>query len=51
VHLSSVSGRIELQDVGFRYGTRSVTRDISLAIEPGEMIASSVTAVPARARS
>ena len=38
VHLSSVSGRIELQDVGFRYGTRSVTRDISLAIEPGEMI-------------
>ncbi|MFT3849980.1 MAG: ABC transporter ATP-binding protein [Propionivibrio sp.] len=38
VHLPSVSGRIELRDVGFRYGTRSVTRDISLAIEPGEMI-------------
>ena len=38
VHLPTVSGRIELRDVGFRYGTRSVTRDISLTIEPGEMI-------------
>ncbi len=38
VHLPTVTGRIELQDVGFRYGTRSVTRDISLAIEPGEMV-------------
>jgi len=38
VHLPAVTGRIELRDVGFRYGTRSVTRDISLTIEPGEMI-------------
>ena len=38
VHLPSVSGRIELHGVGFRYGTRSVTRDISIKIEPGEMI-------------
>ena len=38
VHLPAVTGRIELQDVGFRYGTRSVTRDVSLTIEPGEMI-------------
>ena len=38
IHLPSVTGRIELRDVGFRYGTRSVTRDISLTIEPGEMI-------------
>ena len=38
VHLPAVAGRIELRDVGFRYGTRSVTRDISLAIEPGEMV-------------
>jgi ATP-binding cassette subfamily B protein len=38
VHLANVTGRIELRDVGFRYGTRSVTRDISLTIEPGEMI-------------
>jgi len=38
VHLPAVTGRIELANVGFRYGTRSVTRDISLKIEPGEMI-------------
>ena len=38
VHLPTVTGRIELRDVGFRYGTRSVTRDVSLTIEPGEMI-------------
>ncbi len=38
VHLPSVTGRIELRNVGFRYGTRSVTRDISINIEPGEMI-------------
>jgi len=38
VHLPAVAGRIELRNVGFRYGTRSVTRDISLTIEPGEMV-------------
>ncbi len=38
VHLPSVTGRIELRGVGFRYGTRSVTRDISVTIEPGEMV-------------
>ncbi len=38
VHLPVVEGRIELRGVGFRYGTRSVTRDISMVIEPGEMI-------------
>ena len=38
VHLPSVTGRIELRGVGFRYGTRSVTRDISIVIEPGEMV-------------
>lgn len=38
VHLPVVKGRIELRSVGFRYGTRSVTRDISMTIEPGEMI-------------
>ncbi|MDR0577438.1 MAG: ATP-binding cassette domain-containing protein [Candidatus Accumulibacter sp.] len=37
-HLSRVEGRIELRGVGFRYGTRSVARGVSLAIEPGEMI-------------
>jgi ATP-binding cassette subfamily B protein len=38
VHLPTVTGRIELRGVGFRYGTRSVTRDISVTIEPGEMV-------------
>ncbi|MDQ3186062.1 MAG: ABC transporter transmembrane domain-containing protein [Pseudomonadota bacterium] len=38
VHLPVTEGRIELRSVGFRYGTRSVTRDISITIEPGEMI-------------
>jgi len=38
VHLPAVSGHIELRNVGFRYGTRSVTRDISIDIAPGEMI-------------
>lgn len=38
VHLPTIKGRIELRNVGFRYGTRSVTRDLSLVIEPGEMI-------------
>ena len=38
VHLEKVTGHIELRNVGFRYGTRSVTRDISINIEPGEMI-------------
>ena len=38
VHLTDVKGRIELRDIGFRYGTRAVTRGMTLAIEPGEMI-------------
>ncbi len=38
VHLPRISGAIELRDVGFRYGNRSVIRDLSLKIEPGEMI-------------
>jgi ATP-binding cassette subfamily B protein len=38
VHLQNVSGRIELRDVGFRYGNRSVMRGINLTIAPGEMI-------------
>lgn len=38
VHLPTIKGHIELRNVGFRYGTRNVTRDISLVIEPGEMI-------------
>jgi len=38
VHLAKVSGRIELKQAGFRYGTRAVTRDVDLVIQPGEMI-------------
>ncbi|MFM2034823.1 MAG: hypothetical protein RL459_88 [Pseudomonadota bacterium] len=33
-----LQGRIEMRDLGFRYGSRSVIRGLSLAIEPGEMI-------------
>ena len=38
VHLPQISGRIELRDVGFRYGNRAVSRGVSLDIQPGEMI-------------
>ena len=38
VHLEHVQGEIELRDIGFRYGNRSVIRNLSLAIRPGEMI-------------
>jgi ATP-binding cassette subfamily B protein len=38
VHLAEVKGGIELRNVGFRYGNRSVTRGIDLTIAPGEMI-------------
>lgn len=38
IRLSTIKGQIELQHVGFRYGSRRVTEDINLIIEPGEMI-------------
>jgi ATP-binding cassette subfamily B protein len=38
VHLSKVTGLLELKKASFRYGTRSVTRDVDLVIKPGEMI-------------
>ncbi len=38
VTLASVSGRIALREVGFRYGSRHVLRNINLDIAPGEMI-------------
>jgi ATP-binding cassette, subfamily B, bacterial len=38
VPLAQVSGRIELRDVGFRYGNRAVIQGVSLDIAPGEMI-------------
>jgi ATP-binding cassette subfamily B protein len=36
--IEHVKGRIELRNVGFRYGNRSVMRGINLDIAPGEMI-------------
>jgi ATP-binding cassette subfamily B protein len=38
VHLKHVSGAIELQNVCFRYGTRTILQDVNLTIAPGEMI-------------
>lgn len=38
VHIEQVKGHIELRNVGFRYGNRSVVRGINLNIMPGEMI-------------
>jgi len=38
IKLTKVEGLIELSNVGFRYGNRSVTRGINLKIAPGEMI-------------
>jgi ATP-binding cassette, subfamily B, bacterial len=38
VPLTNAKGRIEMRDIGFRYGNRSVIRGLSLNIEPGEMI-------------
>ena len=38
VHPGRLRGKIELRNVSFKYGTRTVTRDVSLTIEPGEMI-------------
>jgi ATP-binding cassette subfamily B protein len=38
VQLAQVQGRIDIEAAGFRYGNRSVLRDFSLSIQPGEMI-------------
>ncbi|SFW11927.1 ABC transporter ATP-binding protein [Nitrosovibrio sp. Nv17] len=38
VRLAGVRGHFELQGVGFRYGTRSIVRDVDMTIEPGEMV-------------
>ena len=38
VVLDKVAGELSLQDIGFRYGNRTVIRDLNLVIRPGEMI-------------
>jgi ATP-binding cassette subfamily B protein len=37
-HIAKVEGRIEIRNIGFRYGNRQVVRNLSLSIAPGEMI-------------
>jgi ATP-binding cassette subfamily B protein len=38
VHPGRLQGKIELRDVSFKYGSRTVIRDVNLSIEPGQMI-------------
>jgi len=38
IPLGNIKGEITLKEIGFRYGSRSVIRDLSLVIQPGEMI-------------
>ncbi|MBL0423077.1 ABC transporter ATP-binding protein [Ramlibacter sp. AW1] len=38
VKITALQGAIEMQGLGFRYGNRSVIRDLNLSIRPGEMI-------------
>ncbi len=38
VLMGPVQGRIDLREVSFRYGNRTVNRGINLAIHPGEMV-------------
>ena len=38
VRMPQLEGRIEMDGIGFRYGSRSVIRGLSLDIRPGEMI-------------
>ncbi len=38
VHLERIEGRIDIRNIGFRYGNRAVLRGVDLSIRPGEMI-------------
>ncbi len=38
VPMPKLAGRLEMEGIGFRYGSRSVIRNLSLNIQPGEMI-------------
>ena len=38
VKLDGVTGGLQIQDIGFRYGNRAVIRGLTLDIQPGEMI-------------
>lgn len=39
IELERVTGKVELQDVSFRYGDEPVLQEISLTVEPGCMVA------------
>lgn len=39
IELERVTGKVELQDVSFRYGDEPVLQEISLTVEPGRMVA------------
>jgi ATP-binding cassette subfamily B protein len=36
--LERVQGKLEIRDVGFRYGNRAVIQSLNLTVQPGEMI-------------
>ena len=38
VQTGQLQGQIELRNIGFKYGTRTVLKDVSLTIQAGEMI-------------
>ena len=38
VHVGRLDGFLEIRNVGFKYGNRTVLRDVNLVIKPGEMI-------------
>lgn len=38
VHPGRLEGRLEIKDISFQYGARRVIHNVSLTIEPGEMI-------------
>jgi ATP-binding cassette subfamily B protein len=38
VHPGRLNGTVEFREVGFHYGARPVLRDVSLKVQPGEMI-------------
>ncbi len=38
VPMPKLQGQLEMEGIGFRYGSRSVIRNLSLNIQPGEMI-------------
>lgn len=38
VEVGELAGKVELRDIGFKYGSRHVVKGVDLAIAPGEMV-------------